>query len=82
MTYRSARTIARHQQSPPRWRGEALVLSPWFWTSQSGRWSFQTMYRVVLSALALGARVRHLWCLVVADRHPKAESEHSLATPE
>ena len=26
MTYRSARTIARHQQSPPRWRGEAEPL--------------------------------------------------------
>ena len=71
MTFRSARTIASHQQSPPRCRDEAepLVLG----TSQSGCRSFQTVYRVVLSAMALGARAGYLWWLVAAAMLPNTE---------
>ena len=58
-----------------------MRLSRWFWTSQSGCRSFQTVYRVVLSAMALGARAGYLWWLVAAARLPNTESEHFDASP-
>mgnify|MGYP005708689141 CR=1 FL=1 len=80
MTCGSARTTARHQQSPPQCRDEAepLILDQ---PEPSGCRSFQTVYRVVLSAMALGARAGYLWWLVAAARLPNTESEHFDASP-
>ena len=81
MTFRSARTIASHQQSPPRCRDEAepLVLD------QPERLPVVpdsvSCIRVVLSAMALGARAGYLWWLVAAARLPNTESEHFDASP-
>ena len=79
MTCGSARTTARHQQSPLRCRDEAepLVLD------QPERLPVvpDTVYRVLLSAVALGARAGYLWWLVAAARLPNTESEHFEASP-
>ena len=79
MTYRSARTIARHQQSPPRWRGEAepLVLD------QPERPPV-VPDNVSCCAISSGTRGTREALVVSNSSHrlPKAESEHSLATPE
>ena len=78
MTCGSARTTARHQQSPPRCRDEAepLVLS------QPERLPVvPDSVSCHLSAMALGARAGYLWWLVAAARLPNTESEHFDASP-
>ena len=79
MTYRSARTIARHQQSPPLCRDEAepLVLE------QPERLPV-VPDSVLCCAISYGTRGTREAPVVSNSSHrlPKAESEHSRATPE
>ena len=79
MTCGSARTTARHQQSPPRCRDEAepLVLD------QPERLPVvpDSVSCCAISYMALGARVRYLRWLVAAARLPNTESERSQASP-
>ena len=80
MTFRSARTIASHQQSPPRCRDEAepLVLD------QPERLP-AVPDSVSCCAISYSTRatrtVGYLRWLVVAVKLPNAESEHSQASP-